>query len=106
MWRKYPMRNPFLYKTLKKFSEAALTLLNNKSIEGLPSRTKAKIEILDSGGYRYDYVGDADWDRFIRTNKQIFDQLDVYKVAIEAMEADGKVLKHLDTLVGSAIYSR
>ena len=100
------MRNPFLYKTLKKFSETALTLLNNKAIEGLPSRTKAKIEILDSGGYSYDYVGEADWDRFIRTNKQIFDQLDVYKAAIEAMKADEKVSRHLDTLVGSAIYSR
>lgn len=100
------MRNPLLYENIKKFCETALVFLNNKAIEGLPFRTKGKIEVEESGGCSYDYVDEIDWDRFVRTNKQILMEGDAYKAAIEAMKEDGKISKHLDMLVGSPISSR
>jgi hypothetical protein len=71
MWRVYSMRNPLLYEALKKFCETALACLNKKAIKNLPSRTKGKVEIEESGGCSYDYVNEIDWDRFIRTRCDI-----------------------------------
>lgn len=98
------MRNVSLHSALRDYCNSALALLNSKigRIEDIPITIKEKVEVADDGwGLSLSPRREVLWDRLITRHETAFNQMDAYKTAVQALEADPQVAKHLNTLVGT-----
>ncbi len=97
------MRNAFLYKTLKEYCKAAVSYLEVKAAkpDGLPFTVKEKFEFTEDGGYSYSYAPEILWHMLVSKAEGDFGRLEVYQKAIQALEGDAQIAKHLNTLVGT-----
>ncbi len=97
------MRNPHLYEILKDYCMAVFTFIreNFKGTDNLPSVIKEKIQISDEG-FSQAYVREVEWFMVIYKHWEEFKKMPHYPLAIQAMEEDEKISKHLNKLVGTA----
>jgi hypothetical protein len=98
------VRNVLLHEALREYCKATLTMLKEKlkGTEGFPTGIKEKFEISESGGFSQSYVTEVEWYRLIYRFEEEFKRLDAYQAAVQAMEQDEKISRHLNTLVGTA----
>lgn len=97
-------RDEKLYNALKEYCRVALVFLDQKlkSSEETPFTLRGKIKVNDSGGFSHTYEEEIDWAVFCYKNEKALEGLDVFQEAVYAMKKNQQVIKHLDTLVGTA----
>jgi len=98
------MRNTSLYKALREYCNSALALLNSRISrpEDVPTTIKEKVEVAESGELSFSQVPEVLWHILVIRNERDLTQTDVYQAAVQALQADPRVAKHLNTLVGTS----
>lgn len=98
------MRNASLYNRLKEYCKTALAFLEKKVTgpEDLPTAIEEQFEFREAGEFSQSYITKVEWSRLVSKNEENLTQMDVYRTAVEALEADTEVARHLNTLVGTA----
>jgi hypothetical protein len=98
------MRNTSLYKALREYCNSALALLNSRISrpEDVPTTIKEKVEVAESGELSFSQVPEVLWHILVIRNERDLSQTDVYQAAVQALQADPRVAKHLNTLVGTS----
>jgi hypothetical protein len=99
------MKNVHLYEALKEYCREALDFLKTKPEKDLPTITKQKHSILAGipprpGLTLGETVKEVDWSTLILSNRRTLQLMKVYPPAIQAMEEDGKVARHLNIPAG------
>ena len=98
------MRNASLYKALWEYCNGALALLKSRISrpEDVPTTIREKVEIAESGELSFSQVPEVLWYILVIRNERDLTQTDVYQAAVQALQADPRVAKHLNTLVGTS----
>lgn len=99
------MKNAHLYEAIKEYCKVAIALLDEIPKEDLPIFTKEKSSIIVGPPARPVFmarqpVTEIDWFRFVRTNERSLQRTEAHKAAIQAMEEDEKVARHLNIPAG------
>lgn len=98
------MRNASLHRALRDYCNSALALLNSRTSrpEDVPSIIKEKVEVGESGELTFSQVPEVLWHILVARNEGDLSQTDVYQAAVQALQAEPRVAKHLNTLVGTS----
>jgi len=98
------MRNASLYSALWGYCNSTLALLNSRISrpEDLPTTIKEKVEVGESGELSFSQVPEVLWHILVARNEGDLTQTDVYQAAVQGLQADPRVAKHLNTLVGTS----
>lgn len=98
------MRNASLHSALWDYCNSALALLNSKISrpEDVPTTIKEKVEVAESGELSFSQVPEILWHILVIRNEWDLTQTDVRQAAVQALQADPRVAKHLNTLVGTS----
>jgi len=103
MDRKREMHNESLYRALREYAQAGLTLIGAQlRAAGVPlGRDTRPITQLvhPSCGYR---PADLGWEQFVWQLAAPLQALQSYRAAVQAMQNEPAVARHLDALVGTA----
>lgn len=96
------MRNQHLHDALKKYCEAAVSFIraNVKSKDDLPLTPVPEFEFTDTG-YSATSSMKINWMLLEVMYERALKELPDYKRAVEALEADEVIAKHLNTLSGT-----
>lgn len=98
------MINSLLCNALRAYYSSVLAILGNniRRIEDLPVTIKEKVEVADdSWGLSFSPRREILWDKLITKYETTFNQTDAYKMAVQALQTDPQVARHLNTLVGT-----
>lgn len=98
------MRNASLHSALWDYYNSAFALLNSKISrpEDVPTTIKEKVEVAEGGGLSFSRVPEIQWHILVLRNERDLTQTDVHQAAAQALQADPRVAKHLNTLVGTS----
>lgn len=99
------MKNAHLHEAIKEYCRAATALLEEIPKEDLPIFTKEKSSIVVGPPARpvlmaRQPVAEIDWFRFVRGNERRLQRTEAHRAAIQAMEEDKKVARHLNIPAG------
>lgn len=95
-------RNPALYRNLKKFTEEAINLIQEKvaSPDDIPTRSASKLETEKEGVWSIKEVEKPQWGLLIRLQGPHLVQLNSYASCVRLLQEDTVIAPHLDKLVG------
>lgn len=98
------MRNESIHSALKDYCSSALALLSSKTSqpEDVPTIIRGKVEVAESGEVSLSQVPEIQWYMLVDRIDRDLTQTDIRQAAVRALEADPKVAKHLNTLVGTS----
>jgi hypothetical protein len=98
------MRNASLNSALKDYCYTALAILNSKisRCEDVPHVIKEKIEVGERGKVSLSQAPEIQWYILVDRSDRDLIQTDVRQTAVQALQVDPQVAKHLNTLVGTS----
>jgi hypothetical protein len=96
------MRNAPLHESIKAYCKAALRLLQTRfsNLESLPLGSKRRVKITGQTLSVSHYPAVL-WNMFVFQSEHDLQQMDAYRAAIEVMQQDERVARHLSALVGT-----
>ncbi len=98
------MRNASLHIALNDYCSSALALLSSKisGLEDVPTIIKEKVRVGERGNLSFSRVPEIRWDTLVDRIDRDLSRTDVRQAAVQALETDLQVAKHLNTLVGTS----